>query len=81
MPRTIDDTELIYALKERIGLPQLFVGRSEAEDFVKVKGIAETLGIKGYYIFYSTSGFTADAEGILCQNGIMYADNKTWDLS
>ncbi|NPV54399.1 MAG: hypothetical protein HPY71_12935, partial [Firmicutes bacterium] len=50
------------------------------EEFLRVKETAQELGIKGYYIFYSASGFDNNAEALLRQNEIMYADKKSWRL-
>lgn len=36
----------------------------------------KTLGIKGYFIYYSLSGFEDDAKKYLNENRIMYADKK-----
>ncbi|NPV80668.1 MAG: hypothetical protein HPY52_10395 [Firmicutes bacterium] len=55
-------------------------GQSEVEEFLKVKETARELGVKGYYIFYSTSGFDDNALELLNQHKIMYADGESWEL-
>ncbi|WP_256961469.1 hypothetical protein [Thermoanaerobacterium thermosaccharolyticum] len=40
----------------------------------------KTLGIKGYFIYYSINDFEDDAKKYLDDNGIMYADKKSWAI-
>ncbi|NPV53055.1 MAG: hypothetical protein HPY71_05980 [Firmicutes bacterium] len=55
-------------------------GQGEVEELLKVKETADRLGMKGYYIFYSSSGFDDNARELLRQNKIMYADRESWKL-
>ncbi|MDI3312173.1 MAG: hypothetical protein QJR05_12215 [Thermoanaerobacterium sp.] len=56
------------------------ISKSDTEKFVKTVEDMKTLGIKGYFIYYSLNGFEDDAKKYLNENGIMYADKKSWAI-
>ena len=71
-----EDCDLYFEIKNW----QQKVDSNTVEEFVrKVKMLGE-MEYKGFYIFYALNGFTEQAEEILVENDIMYADWENWPI-